>query len=62
MVELKVGDRVRAKARTIFGWKGTGTVEWVTGDHVAVRKDGDGHENKIAEFCRYQVAKMRKQK
>lgn len=64
---LKKGDRVRLKVRTLFGWKGKGTVirDQLTKDSgVTFRKDGDDehevHEYEIGtEACRHEVAVMR---
>jgi len=58
---LKKGDRIRLKVRTIFGWKGIGTViEDQLHENSAVRfkKDENGSNNCTA--CRHEVAKMRK--
>jgi hypothetical protein len=52
--QLKIGNRVRAKARTIDGWKGTGTY---IGDGMVIQD----FSNIIAEFCDYELAKMRDQ-
>lgn len=51
---LKFGTRVRAKARTIGGWKGTGTHLWFG----IILKDGSLDK---AEFVDYQLAIMRDQ-
>jgi hypothetical protein len=53
-----VGDRVRAKVRTIFGWKGTGAVTDVVGDDVVVRKD-DVEETAI--FGSHELTRVRGQ-
>ncbi len=59
---LKIGDRVRAKVRTMIGWKGTGVVVGTQGGTVEVQKDdGEGLEfSHVATFCRREVAKIRK--
>jgi hypothetical protein len=54
---LYVGDRVRAKVRTIFGWRGTGTVILAAGNLVEVLKDDAADETVI--FCRHQLAKTK---
>jgi hypothetical protein len=53
---LMVGDRVRAKVRTAFGWKGTGTVAHIIGGSVTVVKEDGCHE---ALFCRHELARIR---
>lgn len=58
-MKLKAGDRVRAKVRTIFGWKGTGVVELVgESGLVDIIKDDTGRR---ATFLREQVARIREQ-
>ena len=52
--ELKIGDRVRAKIRTMDGWKGTGTY---IGDGMVLTDFKDT----IANFCDDELAKMRDQ-
>lgn len=52
--KLKIGDRVRAKVATMDGWKGTGTY---IGDEMVLKDFKDT----IAEFCDYELAKMRDQ-
>ena len=52
--KLKIGDRVRAKVRTIDGWKGTGTY---IGDCLVIKD----FQNKIAGFCDDELAKMHSQ-
>jgi hypothetical protein len=52
--ELKNGDRVRAKVRTMDGWKGTGTY---IGDGMVLKDFKDT----IANFCDCELAKMRDQ-
>jgi hypothetical protein len=54
MPELSPGTRVRAKVRTIMGWKGYGVVISDDGD---ILKDGGG----IATFCDYELAICRDQ-
>jgi len=57
---LKKGDRIRLKVRTIFGWKGTGTVtedQLHADDNVYFRKDGGIGERNGAR--RHEVALMR---
>ena len=49
--KLKIGDRVRAKVRTMDGWKGTGTY---IGDGMVLMD----FTHKIAEFCDAELAKM----
>ena len=51
---LKFGTRVRAKARTTGGWKGTGTHLW----YGIILKDGSLDR---AEFADCQLAVMRDQ-
>lgn len=51
---LMFGTRVRAKARTIAGWKGTGTHLWFG----IILKDGSFSK---AEFAPHQLARMRDQ-
>jgi hypothetical protein len=59
-MRLKVGDRVRAKVRTIFGWRGTGKVIDIIGTAddsvVDIQKDDDGT---TATFFAYQLAKLK---
>jgi hypothetical protein len=52
--KLKIGDRVRAKAHTISGWKGTGTY---IGNGMVIKD----FFNTIAEFRDHELAKMRDQ-
>ena len=63
MRKLKEGDRVRAKVRTISGWKGKGTVEWDQRyDTVTFRQDKHGRgDGERCDMMRYQVAKLRDQ-
>ena len=59
MKQLKAGDRITLKVRTISGWKGSGTVVSHSGDHVVFVKDGD----RTIEMCdcmRYECRKTRK--
>lgn len=49
--ELKIGDRVRAKIRTMDGWKGTGTY---IGDGMVLTDFKDT----IANFCDDELAKI----
>jgi len=56
---LQVGDRVRAKVRTMCGWKGTGAIVGIAGNLVTVRMDGMEHPNDTAGYMDYQLARMR---
>jgi hypothetical protein len=56
--ELHPGDRVRAKVRTIFGWKGTGTVIRADYGHITIQKDDDN--GNTAEFARHELARLRR--
>jgi hypothetical protein len=60
--ELRPGDRVRAKVRTMSGWKGTGTVVEADTTAVVVERDGapPGAMSSRAELCRHEVTKIRK--
>lgn len=62
---LKVGDHVRAKARTILGWKGTGVVLENNDGSIVIQKDDfkssvDSIGNGKAGFLYYQLEKIRK--
>jgi hypothetical protein len=52
--KLKIGDRVRAKVRTMDGWKGTGTY---IGDGMVLTDFKDT----IADFSDCELAKIRDQ-
>lgn len=56
---LVKGDRVRLKVRTLFGWKGTGTVLWQSGDLVTFTSDDVGE---TVDALRDQVALIRKER
>ena len=62
MRPLKSGDRVRLKVRSLFGWKGTGTVSEIIGDgtdpntSVEFLKDGS---SELCTCCRHELAKIR---
>ena len=62
MRPLKAGDRVRLKVRSLFGWKGTGTVTAVIGGgtdpdvSVEILKDGSSEH---CTCCRHELAKIR---
>ena len=62
MRPLKAGDRVRLKVRSLFGWKGTGTVSEIIGDgtdpdtDVDILKDGSSEH---CTCCRHELAKIR---
>ena len=62
MRALKAGDRVRLKVRSLFGWKGTGTVSEIVGDGtdpdtpVEILKDGSSEH---CTCCRHELAKIR---
>lgn len=58
----KKGTRVRAKARTICGWKGTGTVVAVYNGLINVLPDGMEDERyNYCMFCAFELAVMRDQ-
>ena len=62
MRALKAGDRVRLKVRSLFGWKGTGTVSEIIGDgtdpdtSVEILKDGSSEH---CTCCRHELTKIR---
>lgn len=62
MSRLKAGDRVRLKVRSLFGWKGTGTVTEIIGNgadpdtFVEILKDGSSEH---CTCCRHELAKIR---
>ena len=61
MRPLKAGDRVRLKVRSLFGWKGTGTVSEIIGDgtdpntSVEILKDGSSEH---CTCCRHELVKI----
>ena len=61
MRPLKAGDRVRLKVRSLFGWKGAGTVTEIIGDgtdpntSVEILKDGSSEH---CTCCRHELAKI----
>jgi hypothetical protein len=60
---LTPGTRVRAKVRTMSGWKGTGTITCDCMDTVTLTKDGwpvGGDEGEVL-LCRDEVAVLRDQ-
>ena len=62
---LKAGDHVRAKERTILGWKWTGVVLENNDGSILIQKDSikssaDSVEAGKAVFRYYQLAKIRK--
>jgi len=60
---LRKGDRIRLKARTMSGWKGTGTVvedQRIGNPSVQFVKDGDTPEIPSGAL-RHEVAKLRDQ-
>ena len=65
MTQLRPGDRVRALARTIDGWQGTGTVVEVEPDIVVWKDDAPpgpwepGDLEGKAMFCAHELAKIR---
>ena len=59
---LQVGDRVRLKVRTIFGYKGTGTVtreQYTASGGIQFRPDEEGWEHNTVDCMRHEVALMR---
>ena len=61
---LKAGTRIRLKVPDLGGWKGTGTVIYVSGDDdyaiVEFRPDGTD-EYGMGIACRHEVAVLRDQ-
>jgi hypothetical protein len=56
--KLIPGDRVRAKVRTMCGWKNTGTVVRVWDDDILIEKDG-APAGSLAEFCPHELTRLR---
>jgi hypothetical protein len=59
---LKVGERVRAKVRTVCGWKGSGTVLEPPGRILMDDTATCDYERRllgyrIADFCDYELAR-----
>ena len=52
--KLKIGDRVRAKIRTLTGWKGTGT-------YIGAGMVMQDYIDSISIFADHELAKMRDQ-
>ena len=59
--KFKVGDTVRAKVRTMGGWKGIGIVTQVSfcGDHIDIIKDGGEGE---ALFGPHEISLVKRKK
>ena len=62
MRALKAGDRVRLKVRSLFGWKGTGTVSEIIGDGTDPDTPVEtltAGSSEHCTCCRHELAKIR---
>lgn len=57
--QLKKGDRIRLKVKTVFGWKGTGTVIRQNADMVSFQCDGETGDLSTGTAMRWEVSKIR---